>query len=193
PRFALVLSVLVAGAAIAVLLLTSGSSPSGPGTEPTIGLGASHQCARTRASAQVTAQSAIVITATSRAPLSVTEQATGPNGTASVTRQELVTARVKLSDPVAIKNQAQAEAGACASTRAAALRVAYGLALRAAHATAAKDAESELRALIRRLAPSVLSQAQAKASVRAHRLALAALPAATAQAAAAARRQAGAG
>jgi len=197
PRFALVLSALIAGVGIAVLLADTGSSPSGQTHEPTVGLGPSHICVHAPAEAQVTAQSEIVITANEEAPVSVTERASGPKGLASVTKQTLASARLRVSEPVSVKRGAKATAGACAnadSSTAAhdlALRKASTLALARAHAAAAQGAETALRALMHRLYPSVLQRARAEAAVHARRLAQQALPTLEAQAAAAARRQAG--
>jgi hypothetical protein len=198
PPFALVLSALVAGAAIAVLLVSGGPSASGGGHQPTVGVGPSHACARTRAQAEVTARSAIIITAATRAPVRVTEQATGPNGIATVTRSETLTARLRLSQPVSVRRSAAATAGACANAGSftaahdEALRKAYATALTAAHAEAARAAAVSLKGLMRRLYPSVLSQARARATARARQLALTAEPALAAQARAQARRRAGA-
>ena len=197
PGFALVLSTLVAGAGIAVLLADSGSSPPGQEQPPTVGLGPSHACVHAPAEAEVTARSAIVITADEEAPVSVTERATGPRGTASVTRQTLATARLRVAEPVAVRQTAEERAGACANAdsstaaRDLALRKASSLALAAAHARAQRGAESALRALMRRLYPSVVRRARAEAAVRARQLAQDALPRLTAQAAAAARQQVG--
>jgi hypothetical protein len=197
PRFALVLSALIAGVGIAVLVADTGSSPPAQTTQPTVGLGPSHICLQAPAEAQVTAQSEIVITANEEAPVSATERAIGPNGTASVTKQALESARLRVSEPVSVKRVAKARAGACAnadSSTAAhdlALRKASTVALASAHAAAARSAQTALRALMRRLYPAVLQRARAEAAVHARQLAHRALPALEAQAAAAARRQAG--
>lgn len=196
PRFALVLSALVAAAGIAVLLLDNG--PSSPSPPPTIGFGATRVCVTAPAQAEVTAQSAIVITATSEAPLTATESASGPKGLATVTRHELLTARFRVSEPVSVRRVARSRASACAradSSTAAhdvAVRKASAQALLAAHKAAAQAAATNLKALLHRLYPGVLRKAQAKAAARARQLARGALPALAAQAAAQARRQAGA-
>jgi hypothetical protein len=197
PRFALVLTTLIAAVGIAVLLVGMGASPPAQEQPPTVGLGPSHVCVHAPARAQVTARSAIVITATEEAPVSVTERAIGPRGTASVTRQSLATARLRVSQPVAVQHTAGAQAGACANAdsstaaRDLALRKASSLALSAAHTRAQRDAELGLQTLMHRLYPSVVRRARAEAAAQARQLAQRALPQLTAQAAAAARQQAG--
>ena len=197
PHFALVLSTLVAGAGIAVLLADSGSVSPNQVQQPTVGLGPSRACVHAPAKAEVTARSVIVITATAEAPVSATERATGPRGTATVTRHALATGRLRVTEPVTVRHSAADQARACAhadsstAARDAALRKASSLALIAAHATAQREAETALRTRLRRLYPSVLRQARAEAAVRARQLAQATLPRLAAQAAAAARRQAG--
>jgi hypothetical protein len=151
----------------------------------------------TSAAAQSDDRSAIVITASAQAPVSVTEQASGPRGIATVTRSEVVTARVKADQPVEIKRAIGARARACANgdstaaARTAALREAYGRALLAAHKLAATEAAHSLTALIHRQYPAVVAEAQSKAAARAHQLALAAEASLAAQAQAEARRRAG--
>jgi hypothetical protein len=197
PRFALVLSALVAGAAVAVLLLDTGSSPAGPGPTPTVGLGPSRACVHAPAQARVTARSAIVVTITSQAPIRVTQQATGPRGAVSVTQGTVVTAHERFSQPVAVTHVTAVRAGACANAgsstaaRDLAERRAASLALAAAHADAAHDADTALRNLMRRLYPSVLRQARAQGAFHARQLGERALPLLTARALAEARRQAG--
>lgn len=198
PPFALVLSVLVAGAAAAIVLAGQGGSHPATGTQPpTIGIGSTHACVTTRAGAPASERSAIVITATSEAPVTVTEQAGGPRGIATVTRSAVVTARVRADQPVEVQRTAVAQARACGNSdssggaRTVALRHAYAVALAAAHAQAAKDAAGELASVVHEQYPSVLAQAQAKADARAHQLALAAEPRLEAEALAEARRRAG--
>jgi hypothetical protein len=198
PRFALVLSVLIAAAGIAVLVLSGSPQSHRGGRQPTVGLGPSHACARSRAAAAVTTHSAIVITATAQAPVRVTEQASGPSGTATVALSETVAGRLRLSQPVSVRRAASAAARACADAGSftaahhTALRIAYRHALADAHAVAARRAASSLRSLTHRMYPSVLAHARAKAAARAHRLAVAAAPRLAARAAAEARRRAGA-
>lgn len=198
PRFPLVLALLVATAGVAILLLVGGPTSSGTGTSPTIGIGPAHACRIAHARAQVTARSAIIVTATANAPLSVTEQASGPKGVATVTRNRVLSARLKVSQPVGITAIAGAHRRACAnagSQTAAgdrALRQAYAAALSAAHTAAGRNAEHALRALLHRLYPSVLRRARARAAARAHQLAVAGAPALAARARADARRRAGA-
>lgn len=195
PPFPVVLSALLAGAGIAVLLLAGG--PSSSGAPPTLGIGSLHACAATRAEAEVTAQSEIVVNQTTRAPVSVTESATGPNGIATASRSEVVIAHFRLTRPVSVKRTAPARATACAdagsvpAARRIALRRAYAQALVAAHAAAAREAEAELRALVHRLFPSVVAEARVRSSARAHRLAVAEGQALALQTIADARRRAG--
>jgi len=196
PPFPLVLSALVAGVILVVLLVNG--NPGAPSPPPTIGIGSSRACVSARAKTQVTARSAVVVTATVNAPVAVTQSARGPGGAATATRSEVVTARDKVTRPVAVKRAVAARATACAragsSTAAdeAALRRAHARALINAHVTAARQAEGALRALQHWLFPSVLAQARSRAAARAHELAVAAEPALAAQARALARRKAGA-
>jgi hypothetical protein len=202
PPFALVLTVLVALAALAIVLVGGGSSrhPAEPEPRqpPTIGLGTTRACQTTRASARVTAQSAIVITATATAPVRVTERATGPRGTASVTRSAALTARLRVSEPVKVADTALAQARACGrgasptAARALAVRRAYADALNLAQARAGAAADKSLHQLIRSRYPTALAQAQARANAEAHRLAVAAAAKLAAQAQTEAARQAGA-
>lgn len=193
------LSALVAAAALAIVLLGRGSSNQ-PTTNqpPTVGTGSSHACVTTGAEAESDERSAIVINATTRAPVSVTEWASGPRGIAAVTRAEVVTARVKADEPVEVKRTTAARARACANAdsptaaRTAALRAAYAHALATAHALAAKEAAQSLRALIHNQYPSLVSAARGKAAARAHQLARAAEPSLAREAQAQARRRAGA-
>ncbi len=64
-RFALVLTAIVAAAALAIVLTSRGSGPHNP---PTIGTGVARACISTRAAAQVTARSSIMIDATTAGP-----------------------------------------------------------------------------------------------------------------------------
>ncbi len=197
PRFTLVLSALIAAAVIAVLLVDAGTSPSGQNQPPTVGLGPSRACVHAPAEAKVTARSEIVVTITSRAPITATERATGPKGTVSVTQGTVASARERFSEPVAVTHVSADRAGACAkadsstAARDKALRRASSLALGAAHATASRDADVALRALMRRLYPSVVSRARAQGLIHAHQIAQEALPLLSAKAAAQARREAG--
>lgn len=198
PPFALVLSLLVAGAALAVVLAGQrGGDPPSATQPPTIGIGSTHACVTTRAVAQAAARSAIVITASAQAPVAVSQQASGPNGIFTVTRSDVVAARVQADQPVEVRRVAAAQARACANSdssagaRTAALRQAYALALSAAHTQAAKDAAGELDTVIRKQYRSVLAQARAKAEARARQLALAAEGTLAAEARAQARRRAG--
>jgi hypothetical protein len=197
PPFALVLSVLVAGAAVAIFLAGQGGGHRANTRPPTIGLGPSHACVTTRAEAQAEDHSAIVITATAQAPVLVTEHAVGPKGIATVTRSGVATARVRAEQPVGVKRTAVAQARACANSassggaRTAALRRAYAVALAAAHAQAIKDAAGELATAMHEQYPSVLAQARTKAEARAHQLARAAEAPFAREAQAEARRRAG--
>ena len=198
PPFAMVLSALVAAAAVAIVLV--GRAPShqpGSSRPPTIGIGSTRACVTTTAEAQSDDRSAIVITASAEAPLQVTEQASGPRGIVTVTRSEIVTARVKADEPVEVKRTSGARARACANAdsttaaRTAALRVAYARALAAAHALAAKQAAQALTAALHNRYPSVLAQTRNQAAARARRLALSAEPSLAARAQAEARSRAG--
>jgi hypothetical protein len=199
PPFALVLSALVAAAALVIVLTGRGGSRQAPttGQTPTVGIGPAHACMGTRTAAAITARSAIIVTASATAPLTVTEQATGPNGTAAVTRSEAVSARVRADQPVAVRHVSVVAGRACAAgqsvtaARTAALRAAYAAALARARADAAAGAGQALRSEMNRLYPSVLETARAQASARAHALSLAAEPALAAKALAEARRHAG--
>jgi hypothetical protein len=191
PRFALVLTALLALAAIAVLLAGRGSRKT-----PSSSVGPSRACVTSRAGAEVTARSHIVITATAQAPVSVTEQAIGSKGIATVTRTTVVSARVRATQPVAVRRGEVAAARSCAAgesptaARTRGLRQAYARALARAHARASHSAALALRAAMRRLYPQVLAQARARAAARAHALALAARPSLAAQARAQAARKA---
>lgn len=199
PSFALLLSALVAAAALVIVLTGRGGSHQGPNTggTPTVGIGPAHACMSTRAAASLTARSAIIVTASATAPLTVTEQATGANGIAAVTRSESLSARVRADQPVAIRHVSVVAARACAegqsttAARTAALRAAYAAALARARADAAEGAAQTLRSEMNRLYPTVLQTARAQASARAHALTVAARPALAAQALAQARRDAG--
>ncbi len=198
PRFALVLSALLAAAALAIVLAGRGStqrhSTSRP---PTIGIGAARACVRTGAAATVEERSTIRLRATVEAPVSVTEQATGPNGTVAVTRSEVLSATATATEPVAVKRTADDRARACAngesSTAAhtAALRLAYADALTRAHAIAMHQAAGALTALINSRYHAVLDAAKRKAGTRAHKLALAAEAPLATKAAEEARKRAG--
>lgn len=199
PRFTLVLSALIAGVVIAILIVDAGSSPSGQSQSqpPTVGLGPSRTCVHAPAEARVTARSEIVVTITSRAPIAVTERATGPRGTVAVTQGTVATAHERFTQPVAVTHVTSDRATACANAdsstaaRDEALRRASSLALGAARATAARDAETSLRALMRRLYPSVLSRARAQGMFHARQIAKASLRLLSAKAAAQARAAAG--
>lgn len=197
PPFALVLSVLVAGAAVAIGVAGQGGGHPPRTRPPTIGIGSSHACVTTRAEAQAEDRSAIVTTVTARAPVSVTEQAIGPKGIATVTRSEVAAARIRANQPLVVRRIAVASARACANSassrgaRTAALRKAYALALAAAHAQALKDAAGELARAIHKQSPSVLALARTKAAARAHQLALAAEARLAGEAKAEARQRAG--
>ena len=95
PRFALVLTALVAAAAVAILLSGRKAGNSTPKQPQAVGAGPPQACLSTKAAAQFTAHSGIVITATAAAPLTVTEEASGPKGTAVVSRSEGLDARVR--------------------------------------------------------------------------------------------------
>jgi hypothetical protein len=199
PPFALVLSLLVAAAAVAIVLAgQSGGHPATHTQPPTIGIGATPACVTTRAVAQAEDRSAIVVTATAQAPVVVTERASGPRGIASVSRAEVATARILADQPVVVRRAAVAQARACANSnsfgggRTAALREAYALALSAAHAQAVRDAAGELAAVVRKQYPSVLTQARTRAEARARQLAVAAEARLSAEARAQARQRAGA-
>lgn len=192
------LSTLVAIAAIALALAGRGSGHKPTtGRPPTFETGRAKACVTTTAEAEVAERSAIVITATARAPISVTEQASGPRGIATVTRSEVVTARVRADEPVEVKRTTGAHARACANgpsstaARTAALRLAYGRALTDAHALAARQAAHSVTALVHTQYPRILAQAKGKADTRAHELALSAGATLEAQARAQARQRAG--
>jgi hypothetical protein len=198
PPFALVLSLLVAGAAAAIVLTgQSGSHPATGTQPPTIGLGSTHACVTTRAEAQAAVRSAVVATAIVQAPVAVTEQASGPKGIATVSRSEVASARIQADQPVEIKRTAVAQARACTNSdsfggaRTIALRQAYAMALATARAQAAKDAAGEVASVAREQYPSVLAQARAEAGARAHQLALAAEARLEGEAQAEARQRAG--
>ena len=197
PPFALVLATLVAGAALAIAIAGRGSGGQSTARPPTIGIGATGACVTTSAQALSDDRSAIVITASAEAPVSVTEQASGPKGLASVTRGEVVTARARADQPVEVKRTAGARARACArgdsasAARAVALRKAYARALVLAHAAASREAGQLLRTLMQREVRSVAAIAQSAATARAHRLALAAEAGLVAKARALARGRAG--
>jgi hypothetical protein len=194
PRFPLVLSLLVAAAAIAILLIDT--APSSPAPPPTLGTGPSHACAASRAAAQVTDQSAVVVAETVHAPVSVTESAPGPAGFATVTRSEVVSATFRATRPVSVTERAVDQATACAgagsstAARTAALRTAYAKARLAAHLRAARAAQRGLRKLEHEMFPAVLAGARARASASAHELAVTAGQKLATQALAEARRRA---
>lgn len=198
PPFTLVLSTLVAAAALAIVLAGRGSThhPT-TGTPPTIGIGTTTACVTTRAAAQSDDRSGIVANATANAPVRVTEQAGGPKGLATVTRSEIVGARVSTTQPLEVKRTAVAHARVCAkgdsttAARTTALRSAYARALAAAQKLAARQAGQSLKQLIHSEYPKVLAEAQSDAAARAHRLALAAGPELAARAQAEARQRAG--
>jgi len=198
PPFTLVLSTLVAAAAITIALADRGSShPTGTGHPPTVGIGSSTACVTTAAEAQSDDRSAIVLNATASAPVRVSEQATGPNGVAIVTRSEVVTARIKADEPVEVKRTTDASARACArgesstAARTTALRAAYARARAAAHALAVRQAAASLSRLIHGEYPTVLADAKSRAAARAHELAVQASITLAAKAAAEARQRAG--
>jgi hypothetical protein len=197
PPFALVLSTLVAGAALAIAIAGIGSSHQSTTRPPTIGIGPAGTCVTTSAEALADDRSAIVITASAQAPVNVTEQASGPKGIATVTRGEVVTARARADQPVEVKRTAFARARACArgdsatAARAIALRRAFERALALAHMTASREAGQSLEGLLQREYRTVVATAQSAAAERAHRLAVAAEVALAAQAQALARTRAG--
>lgn len=192
------LSTLVAIAAIAIALASRGSGhkPTS-GQPPTFVTGRTRECVTTTAQARVTARSAIVITAAADAPVSVTEQASGPRGIATVTRSEVVRTRIRAEEPLEVKRTTGASARACAAgasstaARTAALRLAYSRALADARALAARQAAHSVTALAHSQYPRVLAQAKGRAGARAHQLALAARDALATQARAQARQRAG--
>jgi hypothetical protein len=198
PRFTLVLSALVAAAALAIVLAGRGSGSQPTTTEPsTIGTGPAHACITTGAEARFDDRSAIVVTAKVEQPVTVTESASGPRGIATVMRSEVVSASVRADQPVEVKRTAAARARACAhgesptAARAAALRAAYARALAAAHALAVRQGARALRAMIHSRYSIVLANARARAGAEAHRLALAAEASLATKARAEARRRAG--
>ena len=193
PRFAIVLTAIVAAAGLAIVL-TARSSPRKP---PVVGFGPARARVSTTAAARVTARSSIVITATVTAPVTVTEQATGPKGTAIVTRSGAATARAEATQPVAVVRTDLVTARACANgasgtaARAIALRLAYAHALARAHAAASRAAAQALKALERHRYPSVLARARETAAARARQLAIGAQASLAAQARAQAVKQVG--
>lgn len=198
PPFTLVLSTLVAAAALAITLAGRGSShPPGSSRPPTLGIGSTRACVTTDAEARSDERSAIVINATAAAPVRVSEQAAGPNGIATVTRSEVVSARIKADEPIEVERTTGARARVCAdgesstAARTTALRAAYARALAAAHALAVRQAARSLTRLIRSEYPTVLAEARGRASARAHGLALRAATALAAQARSEARQRAG--
>jgi hypothetical protein len=197
PRFTLVLSALVAAAALAIVVAGQGAGSRPTVQPPTIGIGSARACITTRAEAQVTDRSSIVVTAKVEDPVSVTEQASGPRGIATVTRSEVVSATVRADEPVEVKRTVGAKARVCAhgesstAARATALRAAYARALATAHGLAAHQAAHALKALIHSRYPTVLAGARGRAGARAHQLALLAEASLAAKAEADARRRAG--
>jgi hypothetical protein len=198
PRFALVLSALLAASALAIVLADRGNSRQPTGNQPpTISSGPSHACITTRAEATSINRSAIVVSAKVEQPVNVTEQASGPKGIATVTRSEVVSATIRADEPVEVKRTAVAHARACANgesqtaARATALRTAYARALAAAHAAAARQAARSLAALIKKQYPTVLANARTKAGAKAHQLGLKVEASLEAKAKAEARRRAG--
>jgi hypothetical protein len=197
PPFALMLSTLVAAAALAIALAGRGSRGQPAAQPPTVGIGPTRACVTASARALSADRSAIVITASARAPVRVIEQASGPRGVATVTRGEMVIARASADQPVEVKRAAGASADACArggsmtAARDAALRQAFGRALAAAHAVAAKEAGESLRQLMQREYPSVAATARSAAVGRARQEALAAEASLAAQARTQARNEAG--
>jgi hypothetical protein len=179
PPFTLLLSALVAAAALVITLAGRGSThrPATP-TPPSIGIGSTRACVTTGAAAQSDDRSAIVVNATVQAPVRVTEQASGPNGTATVTRSKLVSARASADEPVAVKHTSAARVRACAegnsmtAARTTALRAAYARALSDAKGLAAHQAAQSLTELVHAEYPAVLAAAKSKAAARAHQLAL---------------------
>lgn len=198
PPFTLVLSALVAAAALAIALAGRGSGHQPTTSQPpTVGIGPASACITTGALARVADRSAIVISATAHAPVRVTEQAVGPRGIATVTRSEMVSASVKARAPVEVQRTSGARARVCAkgqsptAARARAVRAAYARALTAAHSLAVRQAGQSLNALIHSQYPRVLAAAKNRAAAKAHQLAVAAGTALAARARAQARQRAG--
>jgi hypothetical protein len=201
PRFTLLLTGLVALAALAIIL-TGGSGPGTPTTAPPPTSGptvAERACIRTEAQARRTARGTIAATGRATFPLRVSQTVVGPRVAVTVTRGGSFAASVRAGRHLAVTERAVATARACArgpsltAAKGLAVRRAYALARTRARAEAAAGARRGLRALEQRTYPLVRADAQAAAGRRAEALALAARPALILAARREASRKAGAG
>jgi hypothetical protein len=202
PRFTLLLTGLVALAALAIVL-TGGSGPGTTTTAPPPASGptseAQQACIRTEAQARDTARGTVAATGRATLPMKVSQTVVGPRAAVTVTRGGSFTARVRAGRHLAVTERAVATARACArgpsltAAKGLAVRRAYALARIRARAQAAAGAQRGLRALERRTYPLVQAAARAAAARRARAFALAARPALILAARREASRKAGAG
>jgi hypothetical protein len=185
PRFTLLLSGLVAAAAL-VIVLAGGGRPSRPRAGPPLQIGSighAQACMSTDATARATARGIVAFTGTATVPVRVTETAVGPRAAVTVTRGGNFTASVRASRHLSVTDRAVARDRVCArgasrtAARGLALRRAYAIARLRAGQRAAAGAQRALRALEHRVYPLVRSAARAAAGRRAQALALAARPA----------------
>ena len=184
PRFTLLLTSLVALAALAIVLLggAAGGPPSPPPSHP--GLPAAvRACITTEAQGRATARGVISATGSATVPLRVSQTVVGPRAAVTVTRGGSFTDSVRASRRLAVTEHAVARVREC--VRGPTLTAARGLAVRRAYATArirarrqaAAGAQRGLHTLERRVYPLVQAEARSSAQRRAEASALAARPA----------------
>jgi hypothetical protein len=188
PRFALVLTAVVALAALAVVLLGGGSpkaSHNGTGPVKSLPSGRMHACLTTRAQAQAILRGTVSATATATAPLRVVQKVRGSRSVVTVTRAASFTASVGATRVVGVKQVSVGSGQACATAaslpaaRGLAIRHAYAIALANAHRQARARARQSLHRLETQVYPSLLAQAQSAAQQRSRAQATAARPALT--------------
>lgn len=186
PPFALVLAAVLALAALAIVLLGgNGPSARGSGTGPVQSVpgGRERACLTTHAQANVTLRKTLSATGTATAPLRVVQKVRAGRSVVTVTRTASFTAKVGATRVVGVRQvsvgtgHACATASSVAAARGLAIRRAYAIAMRAAHSHAAAGASNGLQREVKRVYPSLVSEAHSQAEQRAQAQAAAARPA----------------
>src|SRR5436305_10629611 len=115
PRFTLLLTGLVAVAAVAIVVAggTGGRVPAPRPPQQLGRAGRQRACMTTQAPAQDTARGVLTRTGTATVPLKVTQTVVGPRAAVTVTRGGSFRARVQASRHLAVSEHAVARARAC--------------------------------------------------------------------------------
>jgi hypothetical protein len=186
PRFSLLLSGLVALAALAIVVAggngAGGGQPRGQRQPAGSGPPRQRACVTTQAQARDIARAVVTATGRATVPEKVSGTAIGPRAAITVTRGARFTAQVTASRHIAVTERAVAKARRCAvgrsptASRGLALREAYAVARVRAKKLAARGAARGLQTLRRRVLPLVQIAARSAALRRAQSEALAARP-----------------